>query len=60
MVNLLADHQLLNVFERFMVEVIQELLKQTRMESFLELSNFYYSQINKQYVDGKKIFGCTL
>ena len=38
MVNVLADHKILNVFELFMVEVIQELFKQIRKESSLELS----------------------
>ena len=38
MVNLIADHKILNVFELFMVEVIQELFKQVRKESSLELS----------------------
>ena len=38
MVNVLADHKILNVFELFMVEVIRELFKQKRKESFLELS----------------------
>ena len=38
MVNVLADNKILNVFELFMVEVIQELFKQIRKESSLELS----------------------
>ena len=38
MVNVLADHKILNVFELFIVEVIQELFKQIRKESSLELS----------------------
>ena len=38
MVNVLADHKILNVFELFMVEVIQELFKQIRKETSLELS----------------------
>ena len=38
MVNLIADHKILNVFELFMVEVIQELFKQIRKEPSLELS----------------------
>ena len=38
MVNVLADHKTLNVFELFIVEVIQELFKQIRKESSLELS----------------------
>ena len=38
MVNVLADHKILNVFELFMVEVIHELFKQIRKESSLELS----------------------
>ena len=33
-----ADHKILNVFELLMVEVIQELFKQIRKESSLELS----------------------
>ena len=37
MVNVLEDHKILNVFELFMVEVIQELFKQIRKESSLEL-----------------------
>ena len=38
MVNILAEHKILNVFELFKVEVIQELFKQFREESSLELS----------------------
>ena len=38
MVNVLADHKILNVFELFIVEVFQELFKQIRKESSLELS----------------------
>ena len=38
MVYVLAEHKILNVFERFMVEVIQELFKPIRKESSLELS----------------------
>ena len=38
MVNVLADHKILNVFELFIVEVFQELFKQSRKESSLELS----------------------
>ena len=38
MVNVLADHKILNVSELFIVEVIQELFKQIRKESSLELS----------------------
>ena len=38
MVNVLADHKILNIFEFFMVEVIQELFKQIRKEPSLELS----------------------
>ena len=38
MVNVLADHKILNVFELFIVEVLQELFKQIRKESSLELS----------------------
>ena len=38
MVNLLADNKILNLFELLMVEVIQELFKQIRKESYLELS----------------------
>ena len=38
MVNVLADHKILNVFELFIVGVIQELFKQIRKESSLELS----------------------
>ena len=38
MVNVLADHKFLNVFELLMVEVIQELFKQIRKDSSLELS----------------------
>ena len=38
MVNESTDHKILNVFELFMVEVIQELFKQIRKESSLELS----------------------
>ena len=38
MVNVLADHKILFVFELFIVEVIQELFKQIRKESSLELS----------------------
>ena len=38
MINVLADHKILNVFELFVVEVIQELFKQIRKESSLELS----------------------
>ena len=37
MVNVLADHKILNVFELFIVEVIQDLFKQIRKESALEL-----------------------
>ena len=35
MVNILADHKILKVFEIFMVELIQELFKQIRKESSL-------------------------
>ena len=38
MVNVLAEHKSLNVFELFIVEVIQELFKPIRRESSLELS----------------------
>ena len=38
MVNVLADHKILKVFELLIVEVIQELFKQIRKESSLELS----------------------
>ena len=38
MVNVLADHKILNVFELFVVEVIQKLFKQIRKESSLQLS----------------------
>ena len=37
MVNVLADHKIFNVFELFIVEVIQDLFKQIRKVSFLEL-----------------------
>ena len=38
MVNILADHKILNVFELFMVEELRKLFKQIRKESSLELS----------------------
>ena len=38
MVNVIADHKILNVLELFMVEVIQELFKQIGKELSLELS----------------------
>ena len=49
MVNILADYKILNVFELFIVEIIQELFKHFRKESYLEMTlHFHFMQMDQQ------------
>ena len=47
MVNVLADHKILNVFELFMVELLRVVQANSKGIIFGTVSNFFYRQINK-------------